>query len=266
MKKRPCRGRGVRPTRETQHSCKAPGAPKEEMKKHVRIGDVQMNKRSGIVLVSLLMILFVAVSFAETAPADQEMAAFSDPDAYLAYRLEEGPAVFAYENDPAENQAAMKDIVVNPEAVFGFSPSPDSTRLKDYVDALDWTSPEQVAQARDTRRAYHESMSELYRMIEDMLGEAKPVEEIARAVSARRNEIRIESYQDDPEGLARLKQSNLDTYGNELGPTADSLYEKYGSWQMVLEKALGTNAGMDACLGFYDEYFEFYDINDLAEE
>ncbi len=27
-----------------------------------------------------------------------------------------------------------------------------------------------------------------------------------------------------------------------------------------MEKALGTNAGMDACLGFYDAYYEYYDI------
>ena len=30
--------------------------------------------------------------------------------------------------------------------------------------------------------------------------------------------------------------------------------------ETVLEKALSTNAGMDACLGFYDEYYDFYDI------
>ena len=45
-----------------------------------------------------------------------------------------------------------------------------------------------------------------------------------------------------------------------MDPSADFLYEKNGSWQMVLEKALGTNAGMDACLGFYDAYYDFYDI------
>ena len=64
----------------------------------------------------------------------------------------------------------------------------------------------------------------------------------------------------DPDGLAAIKKSNLETYGDEMGPTTDSLYEKYGSWQTVLEKALGTNAGMDACLGFYDEYYDYYDI------
>jgi len=167
---------------------------------------------------------------------------------------------FAYEHDPRDNPEAMKDIIYNPAAVYGFSPSPDSTRLKDYVDALDWTDPDQVAEARALRQAYHDSMSELYRMIEMMLHEGKNVETIARAVSQRRNELRLESEADNPEALALTKKSNLETYGNEMGPTADQLYEKYGSWQTVLEKALGTNVGMDACLGFYDEYYEFYDI------
>ncbi|MDO4866959.1 MAG: hypothetical protein Q4C10_10440 [Clostridia bacterium] len=169
-------------------------------------------------------------------------------------------AGFAYEHDPRENPEAMKDIVVNPDAVYGFSPSPDSTRLKEFVDALDWTDPDQVAAARAQRQAYHDSISELYRMIEDMLTRGDDVETIARAVSQRRNELRLESYADDPDGLAATKKSNLETYGDEMGPTADSLYEKYGSWQTVLEKALGTNVGMDACLGFYDEYYDYYDI------
>jgi hypothetical protein len=30
----------------------------------------------------------------------------------------------------------MKDIVVNPDAVYGFFQSSDSTRLKDYADAV----------------------------------------------------------------------------------------------------------------------------------
>lgn len=167
---------------------------------------------------------------------------------------------FKYVHDPRDNPEAMKDIVVNPDAVYGFSPSPESTRLKDYVDAIDWTDPEQVADARAQRQAYHDSMSELYRMIEDMLHEGKNVEEIARAVSTRRNELRLEASKDDPESLETTKKSNLETYGNELGPTPEFLFEKYGSWQRVLEKALGTNEGMDACLGFYDEYYDMYEI------
>ena len=179
---------------------------------------------------------------------------------FSAFAESDAGTGFTYEHDPRDNPNAMKDIVVNPDAVYGFSPSPDSTRLGEYADALDWTDPDQVAEARVQRQAYHDSMSELYRMIEDMLLEGKDVETIARAVSKRRNELRLEAYADDPEGLARVKSSNLETYGDEMGPSADSLYEKYGSWQIVLEKALGTNPGMDACLGFYDEYYDIYDI------
>ena len=48
-----------------------------------------------------------------------------------------------------------------------------------------------------------------------------------------------------------------------MGPSVDSLYEKYGAWQTVLEKALSTNMGMDACLGLYDEYYYTYvDMDD----
>ena len=184
------------------------------------------------------------------------------PDTYFTFpvnsdSLPENP-VFAYENDPRDNPRAMEDIVENPDAVYGFSPDPDSTRLGAYADAIDWSDPEQVADARAQREEYHESMSELYGMIETMLGEGKNVEEIARAVSGRRNELRLEVYADDPEGLELAKQSNLETYGDENGPSADSLYEKYGSWQTVLEKALSTNMGMDACLGLYDEYYYTY--------
>lgn len=138
-------------------------------------------------------------------------------------------AAFFYEHDPMENPKAAEDIMVNPDAVYGYSPRPDSVRLKAYADA-DWSDAALVESARQDRLAYHESFKELYRMIEQMLGEAKNVEEIARAVSTRRNEIRLESYKDNPQGLEKVKKSNLDTYGNENGPTPESLYEKYGSW------------------------------------
>jgi len=167
---------------------------------------------------------------------------------------------FEYVHDPRDNPQAMKDIVYNPDAVYGFSPSPDSTRLREYVDAIDWTDAEQVAEARAQRQAYLDSMSELYRLIEKMLTEGKNVEAIARAVSQRRNELRLEAYKDDPKGLETVRKSNLETYGDEAGPSADFLYEKYGSWQTVLEKALNTNMGMDACLGFYDALYDYYDI------
>ena len=184
-----------------------------------------------------------------------------------ANRPGEETAAFAYEHDPRENPEAMRDIVVNPEAVYGFSPSSaEESTLRDYADAIDWTDPEQVAEAREQRKAYHESMEELYEMILSMSNEGEDIETIARAVSQRRNELRLEAYKDDPDGLETVKKRNLETYGNEFGPTQDALLEKYGSWETVLLKALGTNAGMDACLGFYDEYYYLYDLEGETEK
>lgn len=173
---------------------------------------------------------------------------------------------FHYVHNPMDNPKAAQDIVADEHAVYGFSPSPDSVRLKEFADAIDWTDAAMVAEAREERAQYHARNKELYQMIAAMQDEGKSIEETARAVSRRRNELRLESYAGDPDGLARVKQSNLDTYGNEEGPTADSLYEKYGSWQTVLEKALSTNPGMDACLGFYDEYYYTYDVARKTED
>ena len=167
-----------------------------------------------------------------------------------------------YEHDPMENPKAAQDIIVNHDAVYGYSPSPLSVRLREFVDIIDWTDEAQVEEARGKRIQYYETEEVLYQLIETMLDENKSTEEIARAVSKRRNELRLEAYIGDPDGLARVRKSNLDTYGNEEGPTIEFLYEKYGSWEAVLQKALSTNPGMDACLGLYDDYYGLYNIEE----
>lgn len=213
-----------------------------------------MKKRMRSILAALLC-LFTLLS----------AAAFAAEEAVKSESGEKKP--FVYEHDPRKNPTAMRDIVVNPDAVYGFSPSKaeDST-LKDYADLIDWGNEEQVAAAREQRQEYHDSLDELYDMILEMTLEDKDIETIARAVSQRRNELRLEVYKDDPEGLATVKKRNLETYGNEFGPTQDSLYAKYGSWETVLLKALGTNPGMDACLGFYDEYYHLYNLEGIADD
>ena len=163
---------------------------------------------------------------------------------------------YRYDNDPRENPSAMADIVLDRDAVYGFRPSPEGS-LNQYADA-DWTDPVAVEEWRQARIAYHEELETLYDMIEEMRDADNTVEEIARAVSTRRNEIRMESYADDPEGLELLKERNLEKYGHEEGPLPEELYEKYGSWTMVMAKALSSNSGMDACLGLYDTYFSLY--------
>ena len=163
---------------------------------------------------------------------------------------------FAYRHDPSLNPYAMKDIVADETAIYGFRPTAEGS-LKMYADA-DWSDPEVVEKGRQDRLAYHQSIESMYDMLADMAAEGKSVEEIARAVSAKRNELRLAAYEDDPKGLEEVKKRNLEKYGHEEGPLADELYEQYGSWEIVLEKAFSTNAGMDACLGLYDDYYDVY--------
>lgn len=164
---------------------------------------------------------------------------------------------FTYVHDPRNNPDAMEDIIENPDAVYGFSPNHESKRLGDFA-GYDWTDPKAVVEYRAARIEYHQSMNSMHVMLAKLNDEGKSIEEIARAISAERNRIRLDSYKNDPEGLEKVKASNLETYGHEDGPDADSLYEKYGSWEMVLVKAFSPNAGMDACTGLYDDYYQFY--------
>ena len=169
-----------------------------------------------------------------------------------------------YVHDPRLNPEAMKDIVENPEAVYGFSPDPQSTRLGTYAQ-YDWSDPGFVADAKKQRVAYHDSLSTMSVILDRMTEQGASTEEIARAVSAERNRLRLAAYDDDPAGLEEVKQSNLQTYGHEDGPTADEMYEKYGSWETVIKKAFSANLGMDACCGLYDDYYQLYAELGLVE-
>ena len=164
---------------------------------------------------------------------------------------------FKYVHDPRENPDAMEDIIENPDAVYGFSPDPKSERLGSFAK-YDWTDPKVVAEKQKLRREYHRSKESMIDILLQKIEEGASTEEMARAISEERNRLRLESYKDDPEGLAIVKESNLKTYGHEEGPTPDDLYKKYGSWIKVLQSAFGTNMGMDACCGLYDEYYWLY--------
>ena len=189
--------------------------------------------------------VFAANGVYSSATADQWM-----PQKYTG---------FTYSHDPMKDERAARDIIVNENAIYGYSPNPESDRLGEFA-SYDWSDPSVVWKARQDRLEYFEQDTKLYNTLAAYMAQGKSVEETAREISRLRNEIRLESYKDDPAGLAKLKASNLKSYGNEEGPTADSLYKKYGSWDKVLEKAFSTNHGMDACLGLYDDNYSKYVI------
>ena len=163
---------------------------------------------------------------------------------------------FRYVHDPAMNPSAMRDVVADENAVYGFRPT-ETGSLAMYA-AADWSDPEIVEAGRQQRIAYHQNIESMYDMLHEMQAQGKTTEEIARALSTERNRIRLAAYENDPEGLAALKERNSEKYGHEEGPLPYELYEQYGSWTTVMQKAFSTNAGMDACLGLYDTYYFLY--------
>ena len=162
---------------------------------------------------------------------------------------------FAYNNDPMKDPDTAKDIIVNPKAVYGYSPNPESKRLGQFAK-FDWTDREFVAEARQTRLEYYKNVDELIVMTIEMNGEGKSIEEIARAVSTQRNKLRFRNCKTDKE-IQMLKESNLAEYGNEEGPTPDFLFKKYGKWEIVLLRSFILDPGIDACTGLYDHSYKY---------
>ena len=169
---------------------------------------------------------------------------------------EEGyePERFTYVHDPTLYSKVLDDAEVDEKAIYGFKPNATGS-LKQYVD-YNWENADDVASYKKERIKYITENDQIVKELERKLREeGKSIEEIARACSKQRNQNRLDQYKDDPEGLAKLKERNFEQYGHEDGPTPDELYEKYGSWEKVLEKCYSTNAGMDACCGVYDMFF-----------
>ncbi len=210
-----------------------------------REGDIGMKKR--FVAAVLACMLSVTVFLPSLAFAVE-----STPQYMSA-----GESGFHYVHDPMEYPGIEADIVVNPDAIYGYSPNPASDRLGEFA-SYDWTDPAVVYKAREDRIRYLDQDRVLYQYKLKLEYGGASVEEMARAFSMARNAIRLMSYTGNPVGLEQVKRSNLKTYGNESGPTPEYLYKKYGSWEMVLKKSFSINAGMDACLGLYDDNYHLY--------
>ena len=230
---------------------------------HMRGVDVRLRTWVAIVLsMTLWLVACPTLVWASEqdggVPADETAVQAPEDEMWAAAASDTPDSGFVYVHDPRKNPKAMADIVEDATAVYGFRPSAEGS-LAAYADK-DWTDPAVVEEGRQARIAYHESIAEMYDMLYEMQAVGATTEEIARAVSAKRNEIRIASYANDPEGLERLKARNLEVYGNENGGSPEYFYERFGSWETVIDKSFSTNSGMDACLGLYDDYYELYVI------
>ena len=116
---------------------------------------------------------------------------------------------FQYLNNPLDNPKGMRDVIKNPDAVFGYLPNPNSSSIGEFANAIDWSNPIEVEKVALRREAYHLKNDNISEIVVKMNSEGYSKEEIARAASKQRNINRLNDYINDPEGLVRVKKRNL---------------------------------------------------------
>ncbi|MFE6846785.1 hypothetical protein [Streptomyces sp. NPDC057686] len=105
---------------------------------------------------------------------------------------------------------------------------------------------DEKVEAQRVRMSYHELLEDMHRTEADMRAAGATDEEIARELVDMRNQAKaITRAGMTPEEVRILEERNVAKYGNPLGPTADQLYAKYGSWQQVIDASMRTSYAVD---------------------
>jgi hypothetical protein len=75
-------------------------------------------------------------------------------------------------------------------------------------------------------------------------------EDIARTLNGLRNQAKVVTRAlMNPDDVPALEARNMAKYGDPIGPSADYLFERYGSWQSVIDAAYRTDPATNAPLG-----------------
>jgi hypothetical protein len=160
--------------------------------------------------------------------------------------------VSGIDSSPLDNPKIARDVVADPDAVYGYKPKSGSS-LEQFD--IDWSNADEVGKAKQARLEYLEAMdakrAKLSTEVDSYLAEGKSISEIAEIKVNQRNLDRINSYIEngDYEKLEKLYERNLLEYGQKEGPTIQQLYEKYGSYEEVIYSSVKVNEGMNVILG-----------------
>ncbi|WP_328896819.1 hypothetical protein [Streptomyces sp. NBC_00236] len=159
------------------------------------------------------------------------------------------PASAAPATQPCRSAAACGSVIVAP--VSQAAPDHgDCTSPEPVVCLIRSETPEEREIARDQRMRYHQLLVDMERTECAMRAEGRSEEDIARALVQMRNDAKdVIRAGMTPEQVAELEARNEKKYGNPLGPTADQLYMKYGSWEKVADAATRSSAAVDQELG-----------------
>ncbi|MGW6861416.1 hypothetical protein [Streptomyces xanthophaeus] len=105
---------------------------------------------------------------------------------------------------------------------------------------------DEKVEAQRTRIRYHGLLEDMHRTEANMRESGASEEEIARELVDMRNQAKeITRAGMTPEEVRVLEERNTAKYGNPLGPTADQLYVKYGSWAKVTDASMRTSYAVD---------------------
>ncbi|QES13999.1 hypothetical protein DEJ45_17350 [Streptomyces venezuelae] len=105
---------------------------------------------------------------------------------------------------------------------------------------------DEKVEAQRTRMRYHGLLEDMHRTEAAMREAGATDEEIARELVDMRNQAKeITRAGMTPEEVRILEERNIAKYGNPLGPTADQLYVKYGTWQQVIDASMRTSYAVD---------------------
>ncbi|GGS10552.1 hypothetical protein GCM10010284_49890 [Streptomyces rubiginosohelvolus] len=111
-------------------------------------------------------------------------------------------------------------------------------------------TPQEREIARGQRMRYHALLEDMERTKCAMRSEGRSEEDVARTLVQMRNDAKdVVRAGMTPDQIAELEARNQKKYGNPLGPTADQLHLKYGSWEKVSEAATRSSAAVDRELG-----------------
>ncbi|WP_019359741.1 hypothetical protein [Streptomyces sp. AA1529] len=140
-------------------------------------------------------------------------------------------------------------VVVAPLSQEPPDPGPCTSPEK-VVCMIRAETPEERAESREVRMRYHALLGEMERRECAMRARGRSEEEIARELVRMRNEAKeITRAGMSAEEVRRLEERNQEKYGNPLGPTADQLHAKYGSWRAVSDAATRSSRAVDGELG-----------------
>ncbi len=111
-------------------------------------------------------------------------------------------------------------------------------------------SPRERRAARTVRRRYLDLIGAMDHERCALRAAGRTPEEIARRLVDLRNDAKeITRAGMTPEAVLRLEERNEAKYGDPLGPTADQLHAKYGSWEAVADASTRTSHAVDTELG-----------------